>query len=89
MNIQKFLYMLEYDAFVVLVPLVAQLLSNIKSNSSALGIAAAWTQFQVAVLAAVPNLKTEAIAALATLVNAEMQKLLQNAASKAGVAVAG
>ncbi|MGC8541041.1 MAG: hypothetical protein ACP5QA_10480 [Phycisphaerae bacterium] len=85
MNIQKFLAMLEYDAFVALVPLVAQLLANIGKNNSPLGIAAAWTDFQVQVLAAVPNLKTEAIAALANLINSEMQKLLANAARNAGV----
>ena len=89
MNLQKFLSLLEYDVFVVLVPLVAQLLANIQKNNSALGIAAAWTNFQVQVLAAVPNLKSEAIAALAQLINAEMQKLLQGAAVNAGVQTAG
>ncbi len=89
MNLQKFLSLLEYDVFVVLVPLVAQLLANIQKNNSALGIAAAWTDFQVQVLAAVPNLKSEGIAALAQLVNTEMQKLLQDAAAKAGVQTSG
>lgn len=89
MNLQKFLSLLEYDVFVVLVPLVAQLLANIQKNNTALGIAAAWTDFQVQALAAVPNLKSEGIAALAQLVNAEMQKLLQGAAAKAGVQTSG
>lgn len=88
MNWQKFLALLKYDVFVAVLPLLAKMLTADAQNTSPLNLVLQWNKFQVEVIAAAPSLEADAFAALATLVNGEVQKIIAQAGAAAGVAPA-
>ena len=88
MNWQKFLALLKYDVFVAVLPLLAKMLTADAQNTSALNLVLQWNKFQVEVIAAAPTLEADALTALATLVNGEVQKIITQAGTAAGVAPA-